>query len=236
MRRVRGVREAVLASSLLCCIGIGSPAWPADPAGSIRVVITHQDGSPMVDVDVMLHSGRNGPMIRQARTCDDGQVLLEDLEPADYEVRAAKLHYSTIVIPGIVVHPGRRISLPLTLRRADVLIYCPVVGTQPEVREPGSVRAEVRDPDGDPMTDAQVTLHARRDGPAVREARSGDDGLVLFADVAPGAYVIKAAKPGYGTLLDPDVRVLIGRQFPVQLTLRRTDSPRPCDPLVGLPP
>jgi hypothetical protein len=129
---------------------------------------------------------------------------------------------------------GHRFTVPITLRLANSPGCRGVVGVEPQ--PPGSVRVEVSELDGGLMQDAQETLHARRDGPVLREARTGEDGLVLFENLEPVEYVIRATKPEYVTVVLPCVEVTSGRRFPVRLTLRRADSPRPCEPLAGVAP
>jgi hypothetical protein len=132
MNRADRVRGVSLASFILCCTGMVSSAWSTGSAGSIGVTIFHRDDSPMADALVTLYRGRDRPVIRQARTCDDGLVLFEDLEPATYEVRAAKPEYATIVVFDIVVLAGRRVSCPIALRRADSPQPCdPLAGQTP---------------------------------------------------------------------------------------------------------
>lgn len=65
-----------------------------------------------------------------------------------------------------------------------------------------SVGVEVRDPQGAALPAVLATLHTR-DGRAARHAVTGADGRCLFADLAPGEYLVSVDPPG---LLDGATR------------------------------
>jgi len=81
--------------------------------------------------------------------------------------------------------------------------------------EPGTVK---------PMEDVRVTLH-RGHGPAIREAQTGADGLVIFEDLEPASdYLVRAEKTSYVSMVFPDVAVRAGRRTSIKAHLPRRDQ------------
>ncbi|MGH9507651.1 MAG: TonB-dependent receptor [Terriglobales bacterium] len=80
------------------------------------------------------------------------------------------------------------------VRAAAVALACPLLA----LGQAATVRGVVHDPNHRPIEAARVTLRAAtHPAQAARTTRTNPNGEFTFAAVAPGAYVLTAAKPGF---------------------------------------
>jgi hypothetical protein len=80
-----------------------------------------------------------------------------------------------------------------------------------------SLQGVVRDPQNRLVPGAEVTLTSQATG-ATRTALTGDQGIYVFAQIAPGTYELRAELPGFKSIVASDLRLLV--DTPATLDLR----------------
>ncbi|GAB4409228.1 MAG: hypothetical protein OHK0021_19330 [Bryobacter sp.] len=81
-----------------------------------------------------------------------------------------------------------------------------------------SLRGTVKDTTGAVIPDVVVTVSNESQG-YTRRALAGADGVYQFPQIAPGTYVVKAEKPGFATVLQNNVTLLVSTPASLDLTL-----------------
>jgi hypothetical protein len=123
---------------------------------------------------------------------------------------------------------------PRRLSTTSIVVLCIGFNLSAWAVGSGSMQVRVYGADGDPMQDVHVSLYWKGEKPPVGDARTDDKGLVPFQDLAPGrGYEIRAAKPGYATVVIPHIEARSRYQTSVPLTLRRKDTPPGCILRIG---
>jgi hypothetical protein len=121
---------------------------------------------------------------------------------------------------------GKRCSVVLLTS----LVYSGIaLGGEPIVGDKyasGALRGVTRDPDGQPLSHAQVTAHSVAEGSDLTVA-SGSDGAFAIARLSPGRYQVSAKAEGFATLAGADVVVTNHQTAQMNLSLARgrIDSP-----------
>jgi len=87
-----------------------------------------------------------------------------------------------------------------------------------QLEPPGAISGRVRDPAGNPITDATITATSSIEGGAT--TYSDEDGAFRLGDLPPGRYVIRARSDGIHA--DPiEVQVHPGLEAEVDVVIRR---------------
>ncbi|HOW84553.1 MAG TPA: mucoidy inhibitor MuiA family protein [Candidatus Aminicenantes bacterium] len=96
-------------------------AWRVDTAsgerGAVSCFVTDSQGTPLAGATVILMGGA----FRRSLTSDvHGRVLLVNLKPGTYSLRAQLPGFKVVVREGLEVRPGRRAGLDLVLEQASL--------------------------------------------------------------------------------------------------------------------
>ena len=86
------------------------------------------------------------------------------------------------------------------------------------IQQFGSVRLKKTDPNGSPLAGAEFTLYNSQNV-VVETKKTGEDGIVLFTDLAYGTYTLKETKAPVGYVISDD----LARGIPV--VINSSDSP-----------
>ncbi|MBI3790322.1 MAG: carboxypeptidase regulatory-like domain-containing protein [Gemmatimonadetes bacterium] len=152
-------------------------------AGAIKGLVVGADGKPIANVDVVVQ-----PTAQRTRTKGDGTFLLSGIAPGDYEVLFRKLGLEPATFTTNVV-AGQQQEVKVTL--------APIAKELDTVRVTASVFNEINgfvtDTLRHPIEGADVEI----DGTEHR-MRTRADGRFLFLDIAPGRYMLRVRKLGYG--------------------------------------
>ncbi|KAA1258452.1 hypothetical protein LF1_09720 [Rubripirellula obstinata] len=110
-----GMMVAAIGILLPCLIAGCEPIPEESDVESERVVIRYQ-GRPLADVRVGLHGDRNGPVLSQAITDDNGQAVFRDLpspEPSPYFVTLESVSDGGWILDSRVIKRSRtKLELP----------------------------------------------------------------------------------------------------------------------------
>lgn len=150
--------------------GDGEPRF-----GRIAGTVRDHEGHPIPGALVEVVEG---PTARRAETDAEGRFVMEEMRTGAYLLRASKAGYRPDTEDGRV-EAGRTLELHFVLER---------------ILEHGRIAGTVRDPEGHPIAGALVAV---LEGPTLRQAETGHDGAYVLAEMAPGAYRVRASKAGY---------------------------------------
>ena len=80
----------------------------------------------------------------------------------------------------------------------------------------GTLEGIVLDEGGEPIVDAVITAMGPQ---GIRTAVTDDRGRFVIRGLSPGTYNVKAEASGYGTIVQSDVELFIGRRTQLPFTL-----------------
>jgi len=161
----------LVAVLVLGLTGIGA----AQSQVTLTVNVVDQNGDPVsgVDVSATWANGTGGPVNETTRS--NGQALVDVPEGADVTLRIHDDNY---------VRNEPYVVEDASTRNVEVQVSESVVPT-----------VNVRDSDGEPISNARVRLY--RSGTFVTDQRTGDDGSVTTRPVEAGDYRVYVSKSGY---------------------------------------
>jgi uncharacterized protein (DUF2141 family) len=192
MRCVRPGVATVL-SALILTVTASDAQQPADGTGVISgvVVLSTDAGRPVRRATVSVLAP--GDMNRSAITDDAGRFAIENLPPGRYVLTVSKpAHVSTAYGARAAGRPGTPIALAAGQR---------VTGLRVPLTPGAAIAGTVRDPQGEPMANATVSVvraelaraTSRTVSSAVISSTTDDSGMYRVYGLAAGAYLVAVA-------------------------------------------
>jgi len=157
--------------------------------GSIKVIVKDNSGNRLKGASIYLDGSYKGS------TNYNGELLIEDLSPEKYTVKATKSGYEDDS-EDVYVESGETKTVYLTLK---------------EIPKKGSIKVIVKDQNGNRIEDASVYLDGTLKG------STNYNGELLIEDLSPEKYTVKATKSGYED--SENVSLGLGEEKIVTLTL-----------------
>lgn len=184
--------------------------------GEIVITKTDESGTPLAGAEFTLCDA-GGTAVNTVVTGDDGKAVFDNVTAGSYTVYETRAPQGyTIGVTGAEVIVSSSQVSALSFKNEKL-------GEETEA-DTGSLQIKKTDEDYIPLSGAEFTLYDES-GTAISKAISGEDGLVLFAGLAPGKYSVKetAAPAGYDLFTEP-MTVEITSEQALYFTLRDTHS------------
>jgi hypothetical protein len=140
------------------------------PAGSLAVEVKGAQGGPIAAAGLAV----SGPLELGWSTGDDGRALIADLPSGKYSVTASASGFKSASADAEVA--ADQAQLALVLESA-----------------PSRLELTVRRRGAGPVAGVEVVV----DGPSKAAGRTGTDGKLLFEDLEPGSYQLRARGDGF---------------------------------------
>ncbi|MFE6963775.1 carboxypeptidase regulatory-like domain-containing protein [Agromyces sp. NPDC057679] len=171
-----------------------SPATEEIASGSLRGVVSAEDGSPAAEVSVNLHRF-NGEYFEYAagmQSGGDGAYAFESLEPGTYTLEFASSYGSAFVGEWWNDQREQWSADSFEIAEGDELS-----GMDATLATGGIVEGVVTGTDGAPLSDVGVTAFAVVDGSVEHRASAwtGPDGTFRFSGLLAGAYTLEFSAP-----------------------------------------
>jgi protocatechuate 3,4-dioxygenase beta subunit len=188
---------------------------------SIAGRVTDDAGTPIEDATISLRDAAGRPvfLFSTATTGSDGRYRVPEVEPGRYTLRVEARGHAPFEKP--VTLGADSVTLDATLGRG------------------GTVRVQVVDAAGLPVSGARVTITDAEGKPLTRtlslanldggDAGSTDArGIAELRDLAAGTYGVSAGKQGYASVEGPvSVRLMPGATIEARLELAAVQAPPP---------
>lgn len=209
MRRALKVAAVVM---LAACGGDGDPIG-ATGNGSIRGTVMDNTGATVANASVALTG--NGQSARTTNAGSDGVYTFANVVPGTYTLAVTPPAGFTI---------GAAATASVTVAseaQADASVF--VLNRMPAAY--GSIRGVVTDNSGAAVADAVVALAGN--GQA-RTTNSGFNGVYIFTDVPPGAYMLTVTPPTGFTVSTGTANVTVASGSEANASLFVLNRPDPC--------
>ena len=170
--------------------------------GSISGGVTDPDGEPLTEARIIMVAAGQVPL--SAETGDDGLFAFEEAAAVEWTIIVSKSGYFNFR-DTVAVEADEELELEIELR---------------PVREPvdyGSISGDVTDPEGEPLSEARITMVAV--GQVPLRAETGDDGLFAFEEAAAVEWTVIVSKIGYFNFRDT-VAVEADEEMELEIELR----------------
>ncbi len=179
---------------LILLLGIITLAFAGATGGISGIVTDSATGNPIVGARVCAMRGGN------ALTNENGEYLIENLNPGDYRVTASAEGYRCKTYPAMVTVVSGQITPNINFALSP---FVPPAT--------GSISGTVTTKTGEPIAGAVImatTMRRHRPGRGIGRAVSGSDGTYLIDALRPGEYRVMARAQGFKPAVYPELVVV----------------------------